>query len=41
LTGKPESIDNKLLPIDKDGMAVMSMAFFVPANEAVVWRGPM
>jgi len=41
LTGKPEAIDNKLVPIDKDGMAVMSMAFFVPANEAVVWRGPM
>ncbi|MCH7685645.1 MAG: P-loop NTPase, partial [Planctomycetes bacterium] len=41
LTGKPEMIENKLVPIDKDGMAVMSMAFFVPANEAVVWRGPM
>ena len=41
LTGKPETIENKLVPIDKDGMAVMSMAFFVPANEAVVWRGPM
>jgi ATP-binding protein involved in chromosome partitioning len=41
LTGKPEAIENKLQPIDKDGLAVMSMAFFVPANEAVVWRGPM
>ena len=41
LTGKPEAIEKKLVPIDKDGMAVMSMAFFVPANEAVVWRGPM
>ena len=41
LTGKPESVENKLVPVDKDGMGVMSMAFFVPANEAVVWRGPM
>jgi ATP-binding protein involved in chromosome partitioning len=41
LTGKPEAIENKLVPIDKDGLAVMSMAFLVPANEAVVWRGPM
>ena len=41
LDGKPEAIDNKLQPIDKDGMPVMSMAFFVPTNEAVVWRGPM
>ncbi len=41
LTGKPEAIEKKLVPIDKDGIAVMSMAFFVPANEAVVWRGPM
>jgi ATP-binding protein involved in chromosome partitioning len=41
LTGQPEAIEKKLVPIDKDGLAVMSMAFFVPTNEAVVWRGPM
>ncbi|MCG8586920.1 MAG: Mrp/NBP35 family ATP-binding protein [Pirellulales bacterium] len=41
LTGKPEAVENKLVPIDKDGLAVMSMAFFVPTNDAVVWRGPM
>ena len=37
------SIDEqqKIVPIDKDGMPVMSIGFLVPPGEAVVWRGPM
>ena len=31
----------RIRPIDFDGMKVMSMGFFVPPGEAVVWRGPM
>ncbi|HEX9780813.1 MAG TPA: Mrp/NBP35 family ATP-binding protein [bacterium] len=31
----------RMLPVVKDGLKVMSMAFFLPAEEAVVWRGPM
>jgi ATP-binding protein involved in chromosome partitioning len=41
ITGKPEARDGRILPVEVDGLRVMSMAFFVPANEAVVWRGPM
>ena len=33
--------DRRIRPIDFDGMKVMSMGFFVPPGEAVVWRGPM
>lgn len=41
ITGKPEARDGHILPVEASGMRVMSMAFFVPAAEAVVWRGPM
>ncbi len=41
VTAKPEMRDGRILPIEVDGMRVMSMGFFVPADEAVVWRGPM
>lgn len=30
-----------ILPIDCDGMRVMSMGFMVSPDEAVIWRGPM
>ncbi|RPI18878.1 MAG: ATP-binding protein [Ignavibacteriae bacterium] len=32
---------NKLLPIVKYSLKLMSIGFLVDANEAVVWRGPM
>jgi ATP-binding protein involved in chromosome partitioning len=32
---------NKLLPIVKYGLKLMSIGFLVDSNEAVVWRGPM
>jgi ATP-binding protein involved in chromosome partitioning len=38
---RPQLSDNKLQPIEKDGLRVMSMGFLVPPGEAVVWRGPM
>jgi ATP-binding protein involved in chromosome partitioning len=38
---RPQLVDNRLEPIEKDGIRVMSMGFLVPAGEAVVWRGPM
>lgn len=31
----------KLLPIQRYGLALMSMGFLVPADTAVIWRGPM
>lgn len=38
---KPELVDKKIQPVVKEGVRVMSMGFFVPPGEAVVWRGPM
>jgi ATP-binding protein involved in chromosome partitioning len=38
---RPQLADNRLQPIEKDGLRVMSMGFLVPPGEAVVWRGPM
>jgi ATP-binding protein involved in chromosome partitioning len=41
LEGRPTVVEGKLQAIDAAGMPVMSMAFLIPAGEAVVWRGPM
>ncbi len=38
---RPTAVDKRLQPIETAGMKVMSMGFMVPAEEAVVWRGPM
>ena len=40
-TERPQLVNNRLEPIEKDGLRVMSMGFLVPPGEAVVWRGPM
>jgi ATP-binding protein involved in chromosome partitioning len=41
ITEQPQLAGEQLQPIDKDGMAVMSMGLLVPKDEAVIWRGPM
>lgn len=42
LKGQPEREgESKIKAFDCAGMKVISMGFFVPASEAVVWRGPM
>ena len=38
---RPEIVENRIQPIEMDGLKVMSMGFLVPAGEAVIWRGPM
>ena len=38
---RPYLENNRLQPVTKDGLRVMSMGFLVPPGEAVVWRGPM
>lgn len=38
---RPYLENNRLQPVAKDGLRVMSMGFLVPPGEAVVWRGPM
>ncbi len=41
LSGRPTVENQKIAPIEADGLKVMSMGFMVPRGEAVVWRGPM
>jgi ATP-binding protein involved in chromosome partitioning len=38
---KPELIDNRIIPIERFGVKVISMGFFVENNAPVIWRGPM
>lgn len=38
---KPTIIDEMIIPIEADGVRIISMHFFVPENNPVVWRGPM
>ncbi|WP_210491315.1 Mrp/NBP35 family ATP-binding protein [Patulibacter sp. SYSU D01012] len=37
----PVSAERKILPLESQGVKVMSIGFFVPEDSAVVWRGPM
>lgn len=41
ITDKPYLHEGRLQPVLCDGMPVMSMGLLVPAEEAIVWRGPM
>jgi ATP-binding protein involved in chromosome partitioning len=41
LSGRPTIENNRLTPVFKNGMPVMSMGLLVPKEEAVIWRGPM
>lgn len=42
VTGRPTAIDQMLIPLESDGIRVMSIGFLLPdESEAVVWRGPM
>lgn len=38
---RPTVIGDLILPVEKLGVKVMSMAFFVEDNRPVIWRGPM
>lgn len=38
---QPEQRDGKIIPAENHGVKLISMAFFVPDDTAVVWRGPM
>ncbi|HET9060168.1 MAG TPA: Mrp/NBP35 family ATP-binding protein [Acidimicrobiales bacterium] len=41
LDAKPEMRDDRVVPPEAYGVKVISMGFFVPDNEPVIWRGPM
>ncbi|MBI4406193.1 MAG: Mrp/NBP35 family ATP-binding protein [Deltaproteobacteria bacterium] len=38
---KPTGSQEKLIPIEKDGIKIMSMGFLVSPDQPVIWRGPM
>src|SRR3989338_5833408 len=38
---KPLSVEGRILPVERYGVKVISMGFFIAQNEAVIWRGPM
>ena len=39
--GQVAKVDNKIEPMVVEGIPVMSIAFMVPPDQAVIWRGPM
>ena len=42
VTGQPEaSADKTIIPPEAHGVKVMSMGMLVPADQPVIWRGPM
>jgi ATP-binding protein involved in chromosome partitioning len=42
VSGRPTAVDQMLIPLERDGIRVMSIGFLLPdEGEAVVWRGPM
>src|SRR5699024_2033883 len=38
---KPEVDGKEIIPVERHGVKVISMAFFVEENAPVIWRGPM
>jgi ATP-binding protein involved in chromosome partitioning len=38
---RPQIVDEKIQPIERFGVKVISMGFFVQDNAPVIWRGPM
>ncbi len=38
---RPEQVGQKIIPVERYGVKVISMGFFVEDNSPIVWRGPM
>jgi ATP-binding protein involved in chromosome partitioning len=38
---RPEQVGQKIMPVERFGVKVISMGFFVEDNSPIVWRGPM
>jgi ATP-binding protein involved in chromosome partitioning len=42
LEGQPgKSLDNKIVPLSRHGVKAISIQFFVPAGQPIIWRGPL
>lgn len=38
---QPRSANRKIVPLERDGVKVMSLGFLAPGDTAVIWRGPL
>jgi ATP-binding protein involved in chromosome partitioning len=41
VNGRPQMADNKLIPLEAYGVKVMSIGLLLPADQPLIWRGPM
>lgn len=41
VSGQPAVVDKKIVPFERYGLQVMSMALLVAEDQPVIWRGPM
>jgi ATP-binding protein involved in chromosome partitioning len=41
VAGQPAVVDKKIVPFERDGLQIMSMALLVADDQPVIWRGPM
>jgi ATP-binding protein involved in chromosome partitioning len=41
ISGQPVAFNNMILPLESHGVRIISMGFFVPEEQPVIWRGPM
>lgn len=41
LDGKPDLVDEKIIPVEKFGMKIISMGLMVEEEAPLIWRGPM
>ncbi|MFC4620280.1 P-loop NTPase [Camelliibacillus cellulosilyticus] len=41
IENRPKVVDKRIIPVERFGVKVMSMGFFVEDNSPVIWRGPM
>lgn len=41
ISENPASTGEKLLPLERHGVRMISIGFFLPPEKAVIWRGPM
>ncbi|HLS67441.1 MAG TPA: Mrp/NBP35 family ATP-binding protein [Pseudogracilibacillus sp.] len=38
---RPQVVDEKIIPVERFGVKLISMGFFVEDNSPIIWRGPM
>lgn len=41
IENRPQVVDKRIQPVERHGVKVISMGFFVEDNSPVIWRGPM